>query len=168
MKLDNIDRRILQQLQVNANLPLTEIALIAGLSDTACWRRIKKLEEMGVIGPRVALLSQDKLDLKLTGFVTIKTANHTEEWTRAFIDRIVALPWVMEFYRMTGDVDYLLKIVAPDLHAYNQLYSAITRMPDLKDVSASFAMERIKSTTQLPVLLDVDSDAGGSWPDNPD
>ncbi|SEH12755.1 transcriptional regulator, AsnC family [Sphingopyxis sp. YR583] len=152
MKLDIFDKRLLEQLQRDANLTVAKLAEIAGLSDTACWRRIKKLEEAGILGPRVAILAPEKIGLKLTGYVMIRTTSHQEAWIDSFTATITAIPWVVECHRMTGDIDYLLKIVAPDLAAYNELYRAIARIPGITDVNASFSMERIKSVTELPVV----------------
>lgn len=153
--LDSIDRRLLAILQRDASRTLDALAPKVALSATACWRRIQRLKEIGIIGARVDLLSQEALGLKLTGFVTVRTANHSEAWLRRFGTTIAAMPEVVELHRMAGDIDYLLKIVAADLAAYNEIYRAIIQIGDLTDVSATFSMERIKFTTELPIEVPV-------------
>src|SRR5262249_8591763 len=138
--LDSIDRKILTALQRDAASPMAAIAEQVGLSATACWRRIKRLEEEGVIAGQVTLLSPGSLGLGLIGYVMIRTRNHGEAWLARFIETITTLPGVVELHRTTGDVDYLLKIVARDLAAYNHIYRAITQLPDVADVSAAFSM----------------------------
>ena len=134
--------------QAQANI---EIAEQVGLSANACWRRTKRLEERGIIRKRVALLSQEKLDLNVTVFVGVKTNEHNEQWLKNFAAGIKAIPEVVEFYRMSGDVDYLLKIVAKDIADYDRVYRKLIAVAPLHDVSSSFAMERIKSSTALPL-----------------
>lgn len=113
------------------------------------------MEKEGVIEARVTLLSQRALGLTLTGYVMIRTGNHSDEWLSRFAEIVARLDEVVEFHRMTGDVDYLLKVVAPDLERYDQLYRKLIRVPGIRDVSASFSMERIKSTTALPLGFPV-------------
>jgi Lrp/AsnC family transcriptional regulator len=151
--LDQTDRRLLAILQRDASRTLDWIADKVSLSPTACWRRIQRLRELGVVGARVDLLDQEALGLGLTGFVTIRTGNHTEEWSERFVAAIRAMPAVLEFHRMTGDTDYLLKVVAPDLGAYNKIYHAIIQIGGVTDISATFSMERLKLTTELPVEI---------------
>jgi Lrp/AsnC family transcriptional regulator len=148
---DPIDRRILACLQRDAGQSMDAIAERAGLSAAACWRRIKKLEADGVVVGRVALLSAPALGLPLTGFVSIRVTKHSQAWADRFAETVKALDHVVEFHRMTGDIDYLLKIVAPDLTGYDALYRRLIKIPGLKDVSASFSMDRIKETTELPL-----------------
>jgi len=148
---DRIDRRILDALQHDAGLSNAELADQVGLSANACWRRSRRLEEQGIIRKKVALLSQDKLNLKVTVFVRIKTNEHSEEWLKRFASGVKAIPEVMEFYRMSGDTDYLLKIVAEDVQDYDRVYKKLISVVHLHDVSSSFAMERIKSSTALPL-----------------
>ena len=150
-ELDRIDRRILDALQHDAALSNAELAHQVGLSANACWRRTRRLEEQGVIRKRVALLSQDKLNLKVTVFVGIKTNEHNDEWLKKFAGGVKAIPEVVEFYRMSGDTDYLLKIVAEDIADYDRVYKKLISVVHLHDVSSSFAMERIKSSTALPL-----------------
>ena len=149
--MDDIDRRILKALQEDASGSVAEVAERAGISQTPCWRRIKRLEEAGYIKKRVALLDAQKLNLGLTGYVLIRTANHSDEWVQKFAEGIRQIPEVVEFHRMTGDVDYLLKIVAPDIKGYDDIYKRLIRTAELSDVSASFSMEEMKQTTELPL-----------------
>jgi len=150
-ELDRLDRRILALLQEDASLTNAEISERIGLSPNACWRRTKRLEEQGVIRRRVALLNQEQLDLKVTVFVGIKTNQHNDQWLKKFAKGIAGIPEVVEFYRMSGDVDYMLKIVARDIGDYDRVYKKLIAVAPLHDVSSSFAMERIKSTTALPL-----------------
>ena len=150
-EIDRLDRRILAQLQEDAGLSNAEIAERVGLSANACWRRTRRLEERGVIRKRVALLDQEKLDLKVTVFVGIKTNEHNEQWLRRFGEGVSAIPEVVEFYRMSGDTDYMLKIVVKDIADYDRVYKKLISVVPLHDVSSSFAMERLKSTTALPL-----------------
>jgi Lrp/AsnC family transcriptional regulator len=150
-EFDRIDRRILDALQHDAGLSNAELADRVGLSANACWRRSRRLEEQGIIRKKVALLSQDKLNLEVTVFVGIKTNEHNEEWLERFASGVKAIPEVMEFYRMSGDTDYMLKIVAEDIQDYDRVYKKLISVVNLHDVSSSFAMERIKSSTALPL-----------------
>jgi Lrp/AsnC family transcriptional regulator len=149
--LDRLDMRILAVLQEDAGLSNAEIADQVGLSSNACWRRVRRLEERGVIKKRVALLSQEMLSLDVTVFVGIRTNQHTDQWLKRFSDGVAAIPEVVEFYRMSGDTDYLLKIVVKDIADYDRVYKKLISVVPLHDVSSSFAMERIKSTTALPL-----------------
>ena len=149
--LDSIDRRILRELQADATIPIAELAERAGLSQTPCWKRVKRLTEAGVITRRVALLDGQKLDLGLVVFVSVKTSRHDEDWLDAFANGAAALPEVIEFYRMSGETDYLLKVVVKDIAAYDAFYKRLIAAAPLQDVSSSFAMEQIKATTALPL-----------------
>ncbi len=151
MKLDRLDLRILQQLQRDCDVPVAEMAEQIGLSTNACWRRIKRLEEHGVVRARVALLDERALGLKLTVFVAVRTNQHTDSWLQQFAAGIKEIPEVIEFYRLSGDTDYLLKIVAQDIDDYDRVYKQLIAVAPLHDVSSSFAMERIKSSTALPL-----------------
>lgn len=148
---DRADRLILETLQNDASLSNTELAERVGLSANACWRRTRRLEEQGVIRKQVALLSQEKLNLNVTVFVGIRTNEHNETWLKRFAEGVKAMPEVVEFYRMSGDTDYLLKIVAEDIADYDRVYKRLIAVANLHDVSSSFAMERIKSSTALPL-----------------
>jgi Lrp/AsnC family transcriptional regulator len=149
--MDDIDRRILACLQEDSTLPVEEIAKRAGLSASPCWRRIQKLEAAGVIAKRVALLDPDRMNVGVTVFVAVRTNQHNAEWAERFCRGVARVPEVVEFYRMSGEIDYLLRVVVPDIAAYDGVYKRLIKIADLFDVSSSFAMERIKYTTALPV-----------------
>ncbi len=152
MQFDPIDRRILAQLQQDSDISLDVLGEAVGLSRNACWRRVKHLESTGVIRKRVALLDPDKLDLKLSVFIQIRTQHHDAEWLQKFARATEATPEVMGAYRMSGDLDYLLHARVADMAEYDALYKRLTSRIELSDVSASFVMEEIKATTALPVL----------------
>jgi Lrp/AsnC family transcriptional regulator len=149
--LDGIDRRILRELQRDATIAIAELAQIVGLSQTPCWKRIKRLTDAGVITQRVALLDRTKLDLGLVVFVSVRTNRHDQEWLDAFAGAAKSLPEVVEFYRLSGDTDYLMKVLVRDIAAYDAFYKKLIATVPLSDVSSAFAMEQIKSTTALPV-----------------
>jgi len=149
--MDDVDRKILRSLQDDSSRSLAEIAEIAGLSPTPCWRRIQNLEKAGVITGRVALLDAEKLNVGTTVFVRIKTSQHNYEWLEDFAKAVAGIEEVVEFYRMSGDIDYLLRVVVPDIAGYDEVYKRLIKAADLADVSSSFAMEKIKSTTALPL-----------------
>ncbi len=149
--MDAIDRKILHCLQEDATLPAAEVASRVGLSATPCWRRIQNLEKAGVIRKRVALLDPALLNVGTTVFVRLKTSQHNEEWLDGFARAVAEIDEVVEFYRLSGDVDYLLRIVVPDIAAYDVVYKRLIKAADLADVSSSFAMETIKHTTALPL-----------------
>ena len=151
MLIDDIDRKILAILQVDATVPVAAIAERVGLSATPCWRRIQKLEEAGVVRARVAVLDPDKLHVGVTVFVSVKTNQHDLGWLEKFAAAVRDFPEVVEFYRMSGDVDYLLRIVVPDIAAYDAVYKRLIARIALSDVSSAFAMEQIKYTTALPL-----------------
>lgn len=149
--MDAIDKKILACLQADATLPVGEIAERVGLSSTPCWRRIRNLEESGVIQSRVALLNPEKLNLGVTVFVGVKTSQHSYDWLERFASALAEIDEVVEFYRMSGDVDYMLRIVVPDIAGYDAVYKRLIQSAELSDVSSAFAMERIKFTTALPL-----------------
>ena len=149
--MDQTDRKILALLQEDAAQPIADIARKIGLSVTPCWRRIQKLEEDGVIRGRVALLEATKIGLGMSVFVAIKTDQHNADWLAEFARTVSQRPEVVEFYRMSGEVDYLLRVVVPDMAAYDRFYKDLISEVKLTDVSSSFAMEEIKYTTALPV-----------------
>ena len=149
--MDSIDRKILRELQRDCSGSIAEIADRAGVSQTPCWRRIKKLEEAGFIKRRVAILDQDLLNLGMTAYVLIKTSQHDDGWLARFSEGVSTIPEVIEIHRMAGDIDYLLKIVATDMTDYDRIYKRLITVAELFDVSASFSMERIKSSTELPL-----------------
>jgi Lrp/AsnC family transcriptional regulator, cysteine-sensing transcriptional activator len=149
--VDPTDRAILACLQEDATMPVAEIARRVGLSSTPCWRRIQKLEEAKVIRARVALLDRQQLNVGVTVFVSVRTNQHSVAWLEKFAAAVADLPEVVEFYRMSGEVDYLLRVVVPDIAAYDRLYKKLIAKIELSDVSSSFAMEQIKYTTALPL-----------------
>lgn len=150
--LDKIDRQILRLLQQDASIPIQRVAEQVGLSVNPCWRRIRRLETEGVIRGRVALVAPEQVGLGLTVFVRVKTRDHSAAWARKLNDVIAAMPEILECHRIGGDVDYLLKVVVPDMAGYDRTYrDLIDRLPALSDVSALFSMERLKSTTGLPI-----------------
>ncbi len=149
--MDRIDRKILSVLQENAGLAVAEIAERVGLTTTPCWRRIQNLEKRGVIDRRVTLLNRDTLNLGVDVFVAIRTREHNVAWLDAFAAAVTEFDEVMELYRMSGEVDYLMRVVVPDIASYDAFYRRLIRKIDIQDVSSSFAMERIKYTTALPL-----------------
>ena len=150
-QLDAIDRKILLTLQEDASLSVAEIGQRVGLSSTPCWKRIQRLEDEGVIQKRVAIVDQAKVGLGITVFVSVETDDHSESWLGNFASTVSAMPEVMEFYRMAGDVDYMLRVVVADMHAYDLFYKQLIAASPLKNVTSRFAMENIKSTTSLPI-----------------
>lgn len=149
--MDATDRKILVILQQDADISLAELADRVHLSQTPCWKRIQKLERAGVILGRVALVSPEKLGLGLTVFVSIETNDHSKDWLDRFAAAVSAMPEVMDFYRMAGDVDYMLRVVVADMAAYDGFYKRLIGTIPLKNVTSRFAMERIKSTTAYAV-----------------
>jgi len=149
--VDRLDRKILRLLQEDSTLAVADLAKKVGLSTTPCWRRIQKMEEDGVIRGRVALLDPAKVNTKVTVFVSIRTNTHSIEWLKRFSEVVGEFPEVVEFYRMSGDVDYLLRVVVPDIAAYDAFYKRLITKIEIRDVSSVFAMEQIKYTTQLPL-----------------
>jgi len=148
--MDGIDKRLLALLQKNADLSIGDLAEEVSISKSACWRRVQKLEESGVIRKRVSLLDAAALGLSLTVFISIKTNQHNEQWAKSFRDVVENLDEVLEVYRMGGDVDYLIKAVVKDMPGYDRLYQQLIQA-DLFDVNAGFVMEEIKHTTALPI-----------------
>ncbi|WP_176083324.1 Lrp/AsnC family transcriptional regulator [Martelella sp. HB161492] len=149
--MDRLDRKILRLLQEDTTLAVADIGKKVGLSTTPCWRRIQKMEEEGVIKRRVALLDPEKINANVTVFVSIRTNSHSVEWLKRFAEVISGFPEVLEFYRMSGDVDYLLRVVVPDIAAYDAFYKRLIAKIEIRDVSSSFAMEQIKFSTELPL-----------------
>ena len=149
--MDAIDRKILGLLQQDASLSVAEIGNRVGLSSTPCWKRIQRLEADGVILRRVALVDQNKIGLGISVFVSVESSDHSDAWLRKFADAVSAMPEVMEFYRMAGDVDYMLRITVPNMSAVDSFYQRLIEMVPLKNVTSRFAMEKIKSVTALPV-----------------
>jgi Lrp/AsnC family transcriptional regulator, cysteine-sensing transcriptional activator len=150
--MDAIDKKILAALQEDASLSVAEIGQRVGLSSTPCWKRIQKLETEGVIQKRVALVDPDKIGLGITVFVSIETGDHSQTWLDRFAALVSAMPEVMEFHRMAGDVDYMLRVVVADMQSYDAFYKRLIAAVPLKNVTSRFAMEKIKSTTVLPIV----------------
>jgi Lrp/AsnC family transcriptional regulator, cysteine-sensing transcriptional activator len=149
--MDTTDRKLLDILQHDAALSLDELSARMALSRNACWRRIKRLEDEGVIKARVTLLDASRINVGLTAFIALRTTEHSAKWLDQFSKAVRDLPEIVGVYRMTGDVDYLLQAVIPDVAAYDQLYKRLIGKITLADVSSSFVMEEIKSTTVLPL-----------------
>ncbi len=150
--MDAIDRKILSVVQEDASLSVAEIGQRVGLSSTPCWKRLQRLEAEGVIMRRVALIDPEKIGLGITVFVSIETGDHSQGWLKRFAETVSGMPEVMEFYRMAGDVDYMLRVVVHDMQSYDTFYKKLIATVPLKNVTSRFAMERIKSTTALPIL----------------
>jgi Lrp/AsnC family transcriptional regulator len=149
-ELDNIDRAILRLLAEDASLSLNDIADKVGLTATPCWKRIKRMEEDGIIRARVAVLDADKLGLPVSVFVSVETADHSAEWLAKFAETIANTPEIVGAWRMSGDVDYLLHVIVPDIAAYDSFYRKLIGAVHLRNVSSRFAMERMKDGA-LPI-----------------
>ncbi|MDX9860146.1 MAG: Lrp/AsnC family transcriptional regulator [Rhodospirillales bacterium] len=149
--MDSIDQKILALLQADCTLSVSDLADRVGLSSTPCWRRIQKMEASGVIKARVALLDPRKMNVGVTVFIAIRTSHHSSEWLSRFQAVVNDIPEITEFYRMSGDIDYLLRAVVPDIGAYDSVYKRLIEGIELNDVTSMFAMETIKWTTMLPV-----------------
>ena len=147
--MDAIDRKILAVVQEDASLSVAEIGQRVGLSSTPCWKRLQRLDADGVITRRVALINLEKVGLGITVFVSVETGDHSQEWLAKFATTVSAMPEVMEFYRMAGDVDYMLRVVVPDMPGYDTFYKKLIATVPLKNVTSRFAMERLKSTTAV-------------------
>jgi Lrp/AsnC family transcriptional regulator len=149
--LDEMDVKILRILQQDCTRSVADIGKEVGLSTTPCWRRIQKLEEAGIIKRRVAILDPTLVNAGVTVFVSIKTDQHSLAWLEKFHAAVVDFPEVIEFYRMSGDVDYLLHVVVPDIASYDAFYKKLISRIQISKVSSAFAMEQIKYTTALPL-----------------
>ena len=148
--MDEVDLQLLDYLQGDATLSVGDLAEKVSVSKSACWRRIQKLNEANVIEGRVTLLNQEMLNLPVTVYISIRTNQHNDEWAERFKEVITHLPQVLEVCRMSGDLDYLIKAVVPDMKGYDALYKKLIKA-DLFDVSSSFVMEKMKHTTRLPL-----------------
>jgi len=149
--MDTIDRKIITILQENAETPIQAVADQVHLSTTPCWRRIQKLKEAGIIRKQVALCDPTALNVGVTVFISIRTSQHSQDWLNNFAQYVTDIPEVIEFYRMSGDVDYLIRVVVPDIATYDTVYKKLIQIADINDISSSFAMEQLKYTTALPV-----------------
>jgi Lrp/AsnC family transcriptional regulator len=151
--LDRYDYAILDALQHDGTLSVAQLSDKVGLSSTPCWKRLRRLEEEGYIQHRVAVVNRRKVGLPVTVFVSVRTSQHDEKWLDRFAAAVMALPEVQEFHRMSGDVDYLLKVVTTDIEGYDSFYKKLIKVAQLNNVSSAFSMEQIKSTTALPLDL---------------
>ncbi|MBB1200363.1 Lrp/AsnC family transcriptional regulator [Enterobacteriaceae bacterium 89] len=152
LMIDKIDRKLLALLQEDCTLSLQALADAVNLTTTPCWKRLKRLEDDGILRGRVALLDAEKLGLGLTAFVLIKTQHHSSEWYSRFVSQVTQMPEVLGFWRMAGEYDYLLRVQVADMKRYDDFYKRLVNsVPGLSDVTSSFAMEQIKYTTALPV-----------------
>lgn len=149
--MDDTDRRILRVLQEDSSLSVSDVARTVGLSASPCWKRIKRMQEAGIIRRQTAILDADHLGFGLTVFVNIKTGEHSSDWLDHFAERITAMPEVLEFHRMAGEVDYLLKVLVQDMASYDAFYKRLIDIAALTEVTSRFSMETIKETTALPI-----------------
>jgi len=148
--LDAIDRKIIDILQADATVAVASIAERVGLSAAPCWRRIKRLEDEGVIKRRVALIDRRKANVPMTLFVSVRTTRHAVQWLEDFRRVIVDIPEIVEAWRLTGEIDYLLRIVVPDVDAYDAVYKRLINRLEFADISSAIAMEEMKYTTAIP------------------
>jgi len=149
--MDGIDRKIIAILQEDGETPIQAIADAVNLSTTPCWWRVQKLKDAGVIRKQVALCDARHLNVGVTAFISIRTNQHNRAWLENFARHVADISEVVEFYRMSGDIDYLLRVVVPDIATYDQVYKKLISIADLYDVSASFAMEQIKISPPPPL-----------------
>jgi Lrp/AsnC family transcriptional regulator len=149
--LDDIDRSLLEILQQNTTLSIAQMAERVGLSATPCWKRIQKLEALGVIARRVALVDPERVGVGLSVLVSVEAGEHTPEWLQRFSSAVAAMPEVMEVYRMAGDVDYTLRVAVADMAEYDTFYERLIAVAPMKNVTSRFAMERMKYTTAYPL-----------------
>ncbi|GLT14243.1 transcriptional regulator [Vibrio algivorus] len=152
LMLDKVDKTLLNMLQQDATVSLQDLADTVNLTTTPCWKRLKRLEEQGMIDKKVALLNPEVLGLSFVAFALIKTNNHSNEWYQAFVDTVSEFPEVMEFYRMAGEFDYMMKVLVSDMKAYDEFYKKLVNSVEgISNVTSTFAMESIKYTTALPI-----------------
>ncbi len=150
-KFTQTDIHILKILQVDATRSLDSISEEIGVSLNTCWRRVKALEEAGILEGRVALIDNEKVGLPLTVFVSVRTDNHSKDWAESFDAAVRDMPEIVEFYRLAGDVDYIIKMMVANVAHYDKVYQRLISRVRISDVSASFAMEKLKFTTELPL-----------------
>lgn len=149
--MDAKDKQLLELLQQNAMYTAAELAEKVGLTPTPCWRRVQRLEREGYIRARVALLDRDKMNVGVTVFVAVRTNQHSKEWLEKFRRAINRIPEIIEAHRLSGDIDYLLRVVVPNIHGFDAVYKRLIEVVEFSDVSSSFSMEEIKFTTAIPV-----------------
>jgi len=148
--MDKTDLKILAILQEDASLSIAEIGARVGLSQTPCWKRIQRLEATGAITRRVALLSEEKLGLRLCAYVSIVAGEHSDLWLSRFTEQVARMPEVVEFHRLAGDIDYILRVLVEDMAAFDRFYKRLISIMPLRNVVSRFSMERLKATTALP------------------
>ena len=149
--MDDIDKKILSLLQVNADIPVAELSKKVNLSSTPCWLRINKLYKQGYIKKKVAVIDRAKINLSTVAFVQIRTSQHNMIWSQKFIEGVKEMDEVVEFYRLSGTTDYLLKVLVPSIDKFDEFYKKLTDKVDLSDVTTSFSMEELKQTSNLPL-----------------
>lgn len=151
--LDRFDYAILDALQQDGTLSIAQLSEVVGLSSTPCWKRVRRLEDEGYIERRVAIVNRRKVGLPVTAFVSVRTSRHDDQWLARFAAAVTALPEVQELHRMSGDVDYLLKVITTDIDGYDRFYKKLIKAAELTGVSSAFSMEQMKFTTALPLAL---------------
>ena len=149
--MDDIDKKILSLLQINADIPVAELSKKVNLSSTPCWLRINKLYKQGYIKKKVAVIDRAKINLSTVAFVQIRTSQHNMAWSKKFIEDVKEMDEVVEFYRLSGTTDYLLKVLVPSIDKFDEFYKKLTEKIDLSDVTTRFSMEEIKQTSNLPL-----------------
>jgi Lrp/AsnC family transcriptional regulator len=149
--MNEIDKKILSILQVNADIPIAELSKKVNLSATPCWARINKLYKQGYIKKKVVVVDRLKINLPIIAFVQIRTNQHGMTWSKKFIKAVTEMEEVVEFYRLSGTVDYIFKVLVPSIEKYNEFYKNLTDKVDFSEVTSSFSMEEIKQTSNLPL-----------------
>jgi len=149
--MDDIDKKILSLLQINADIPVAELSKKVNLSSTPCWLRKNKLYKQGYIKKKVAVIDRSKINLSTVAFVQIRTSQHNMAWSKKFIEGVKEMDEVVEFYRLSGTTDYLLKVLVPSIDKFDEFYKKLTDKVDLSDVTTSFSMEELKQTSNLPL-----------------
>ena len=149
--MNNINKKILSLLQINADIPVAELSKKVNLSSTPCWLRINKLYKQGYIKKKVAVIDRVKINLSTVAFVQIRTSQHNMAWSKKFVEGVKEMDEVVEFYRLSGTTDYLLKVLVPSIDKFDEFYKKLTDKIDLSDVTTSFSMEELKQTSNLPL-----------------
>jgi len=149
--MNDIDKKILSILQVNADIPIAELSKKVNLSATPCWARINKLYKQGYIKKKVVVVDRKKINLSVIAFVQVRTKQHSTEWLKKFIKAVSEMDEVIELYRLSGTVDYIFKVLVPSIEKYNEFYKKLTDKIDFFEVTSSFSMEEIKQTSNLPL-----------------
>ena len=149
--MNDVDKKILSLLQTNADIPIAELSKKINLSPSPCWLRINKLYKQGYIKKKVAVIDRNKINLSTVAFVQIRTSQHNMTWAKKFVESVKEMDEVVEFYRLSGTTDYLLKVLVPSIDKFDEFYKKLTNKIDLSDVTTSFAMEEIKQTSNLPL-----------------